>query len=97
MTARDEMRASTERTIDPHVARAAVSSCSTAKTRAVMRPPDRQVEVMAIRLRRLLRCTKVHQRPRSWTTSYGDEAHERPDDQMPDPLATEVRTGSDSR
>jgi hypothetical protein len=48
--AADKMRASTERTIDPTSLVPTVSSCSTAKTRAVMQPPDRQVEVMAIRL-----------------------------------------------
>jgi hypothetical protein len=67
-----------------------VSSCSTAKNRAVMRshiarsgdgdpaPPP-------------FRCTKVHQRPRSWSTSHGDRAHERPEAQTSDPVASEFR------
>jgi hypothetical protein len=67
-----------------------VSSCSTAKNRAVMRsriarscdgdpaPPP-------------FRCTKVHQRPRSWSTSHGDGAHERLEAQTSDPVASEFR------
>jgi hypothetical protein len=46
-----------------------------AKSRAVMQPSDRQVEVRATRLRRPLRCTKGPPSQEDLNTSYDDEEH----------------------